>query len=165
MRILILLGCFFSFFLTGCFYSQSINDIGDQYWKAVSEKDYKNQIEYGPKIVEYYEQNNFPIDTAYLDFLFRLGTAYYSLNDFENSRITHAKSLKYCEVYFGIKNKETLMHKYALVIDYNNLGQRKEVIQLAKSCLLDFDEFEGHENDYSILMLQYLASSFELNEN
>jgi CHAT domain-containing protein/tetratricopeptide (TPR) repeat protein len=164
MRILILLGCFFVF-LTGCFYSQSINDIGDQYWKAVSEKDYKNQIEYGPKIVEYYEQNNFPIDTAYLDFLFRLGTAYYSLNDFENSRITHAKSLKYCEVYFGIQNINTLMHKYALTHDYSKLGLYESLIPLAQNCLNGFDDFFGEENDYSLLMLQYLSRSYELTNN
>jgi CHAT domain-containing protein len=145
------------------FYSQTINEINNIFWKAVSEKDYKNQIEYGPEIVNFLEINNYPIDTAYLDFLYRLGTAYYSMSDYENSKIIHSKSLKYCESYYGIKNVETVMHKSALVADYNQLGLKNEVIRYAKSCLQDFDQFKGPENDFSILMLDFIANSFELN--
>ena len=163
MRILILFVCFLVC-LSGCFYSQSINDIGDRFWKAVSEKDYKNQIEYGPKIVEYYEHNNFPIDTAYLDFLYKLGFAYHSLQDFKNSKSVYLKSLNYSEEFWGKKDPETLKHKYLLVLNLSEIGPADEFLTLTKSCLNEFDVLFGHENDYSILMLQYLASSFELNE-
>ena len=150
---------------SGCFYSQSINDISERYWKAASEKDFKNQIEYGTQIIEYFEVNDFSVDSLYLDFLFRMGTAYLILKDFDNSKKIHLKSVKYCEDYFGIQNINTLMHKSALTHDYSKLGLYESLIPLAQNCLNGFDDFFGEENDYSLLMLQYLSNSYELTNN
>ena len=141
--------------------SQSINEISEKFWEAVKDKNYEVQIRYGPKIVEYFDENEFPVDSTYLDFLFILGNAYYSLDDFENSKLIHIKSIKYCEGYYNSGDFRTLMHKYALVNDLQQLRSYDEVIVLAKTCLEGFDNHLGFENDYSILMQQLISTSYE----
>ena len=148
-------------FLSSYGISQSIEDISSKYWTAVKDKNYNDQILYGPKIVDYFELNDFSVDSSYLYFLSNLGYAYSFLEDFESAEKIHIKSLKYSEAFYGLKNINTLMCKYALVIDYEKLKNNPEKLKLAYSSLKEFDEYYGNENDYSILMLQYLSSTYE----
>ena len=68
---------FFPLFL----FSQTIEETSDKFWRAVEEKNYNEQVIYGPKIVDYFKKNKFTIDSTYLDFLFSLGSAYVSLKE------------------------------------------------------------------------------------
>jgi CHAT domain-containing protein len=142
-------------------FSQTIEETSDRFWQAVAEKNYTDQVNYGPKIVNYFKKNNYSVDSNYLDFLFRLGSAYESLNDHESSKNIFSESLVLCKSFYGNHNYNTTYHKYALVNSYWKLENNDSVLILAKECLREFDTFNGTENDYSILMLTYLSSTYE----
>lgn len=142
-------------------FSQTIEETSDRFWQAVAEKNYTDQVYYGPKIVNYFKKNNYSVDSTYLDFLFILGSAYESLNDHESSKNVFSESLELCKSFYGKDNYTTTYHKYALVASYWKLQYTDTVLVLAKECLREFDSFKGPENDYSILMLNYLSSTYE----
>ena len=149
-------------FLSSYSISQSIEEASTKFWTAVNDKNFDDQILYGPIIVDYFKKNNYAVDSIYLDFLLELGNAYGERKDYINSINILEESLKLCEIFYGKKNYNTTFHKYALVISYKNLNNSEKVISLAKECLKEFDFFKGSENNYSICMLQYLSSTFEL---
>jgi CHAT domain-containing protein len=153
---------FLYIYLPTLFFAQNIEETAEKFWKAVEEKNYNQQVICGPKIVDYFKINKFPVDSTYLDFLFRLGSAYGSLNEQENAKNIFSESQKLCETYYGKNNYNTTFHKYALVNSYWALQDKEMTLILAKECLSEFDKFKGPENDYSLLLLQYLSSTYEL---
>jgi CHAT domain-containing protein len=160
MRVYIVI-CLLFFCKIGSSYGQNINILEDKFWDAVKTKDYETQVKYGPQLIQYYEQNSFRVDTNYIDFLFRVGTAYYSLNQFENSRNIHLKGIDLARNLLGYDDFRTRMLYYALASDFFKLENNHELIKYSKICLKLFDESLGLKNDYSILMLTYITSSYE----